>query len=169
MKSPIPKIISLLLAIIMVIGTIPISALAENISNSESNTIASTAEAPEGYTPKNTFLEQVDLLSNDLDADGETAPRVLLIEDVLPWDSTANQTVLGRICDYDKTTTKDFLNVELENYGVVVFANDQPFNTYENYAEFKEYLELFASLGGVIVFGACYAGWSDGNLVENLP
>ena len=169
MKSPFPKIISLLLTAIMVIGTVPISALAADVSNSEPNESSSTAEAPEGYIPKNTFLENVGLLSDDLDAEAETAPRVLLIEDVLPWDSTANQAVLGKICDYDKTTTKNFLNVELENYGVVVFANDQPFNTYENYAEFKEYLELFASLGGVIVFGACDAGWSDGNLTEKLP
>ena len=169
MKSPFPKMISLLLTVIMVIGTVPISALAADISNSEPNALLSTAEAPERYTPKNTFLEHVDLLSDNPDADSETVPRVLLIEDVLPWNSTANQTVLSQICDYDKTTTTDFLNVELENYGVVVFANDQPFNTYENYAEFKEYLELFASLGGVIVFGACDAGWSDGNLVEKLP
>ncbi len=91
------------------------------------------------------------------------------MEDVLPWDSTANQVVLGSITQYQKVTTSQFLSVDLSEYGVIVFANDQPFSTYENYREFKEYMELFASIGGVIVFGACDAGWSEGSLIEKLP
>jgi len=97
------------------------------------------------------------------------SPKVLLIQDVLPWDSNANEEVLKGLTEYDKVTTSGFLDVNLEEYGVVVFANDQPFSSYNNYTEFKEYLELFASIGGVIVFGACDAGWADGELVEDLP
>lgn len=126
---------------------------------------SNSAEAPEGYAPKNTYINTVSAMPRGDDA----LPRVLLIEDVNPWDSVANQTVLGKITQYDKVTTKEFLSVDLSKYGVVVFANDQPFSTYENYAEFKEYLETFASIGGVIVFGACDAGWSNGELIEALP
>lgn len=66
-------------------------------------------------------------------------------------------------------TTSEFLNVNLEEYGVIVFGNDQPFSTYDNYKEFKEYMELFASIGGVIVFGACDDGWADGIMTSELP
>ena len=126
----------------------------------------SSNRAPEGYVPRVT--DEVSYTAAPVELE-EDLPKVLLIQDVLPWDSDANRKILSGITEYQVTTTKDFLNVNLEEYGVVVFANDQPFNTYENYKEFKEYLELFASLGGVIVFGACDAGWSGGNLNELLP
>lgn len=175
MRSLVSKFLSMFMAIILVIGLLPATALATELSEAEhtidTEMYSDTAVAPEGYVPRNiTFDNMAVLAASDVtQEETEELPRVLLIEDVLPWDSTANQEVLAQICDYDKTTTTDFLNVELENYGVVVFANDQPFNTYDNYAAFKEYLELFANLGGVIVFGACDAGWSNGNLVEKLP
>ena len=175
MRSLVLKFISMFMAIILVIGLLPATVLATELSEAEYDTdtemYTDTATAPDGYEPKNITIDNVAVLAA-LDAtqeETEELPRVLLIEDVLPWNSTANQEVLRGITEYDKTTTTEFLNVELENYGVVVFANDQPFDTYENYAAFKEYLELFASLGGVIVFGACDAGWSNGNLVEKLP
>lgn len=127
---------------------------------------ASSAVAPENYVLTNVYIQQPKKLNAEADKDTK---RVLLIEDVLPWDSSANQVILGSITEYDKVTTSQFLDVELEKYSVVVFANDQPFNTYENYTQFKEYLEIFASIGGVIVFGACDAGWSGGKLIEALP
>lgn len=96
--------------------------------------------------------------------------KVLLIQDNLPWDSNANTKVLGDIgVDYQKVTTTEFLDVELEDYSVVIFADDQAFSTYNNYLEFKDYMELYASLGGVIVFGAADGGWADGNLTGALP
>ena len=52
---------------------------------------------------------------------------------------------------------------------MVIFADDQAFSTYNNYLEFKDYMELYASLGGVIVFGAADGGWADGNLTGALP
>ena len=130
------------------------------------SSVSSTNKAPEGYVAKNTTVDQPMLFSRNKKAD---TPKVLLIEDVNPWDSTANQTVLKSITQYDKVTTQQFLSVDLSQYGVIVFANDQPFSTYGNYVEFKEYMELFASIGGVIVFGACDAGWAGGNLTEKLP
>ena len=134
--------------------------------NLEETTGLSTTTAPEGYIPQNSYIgkdEGVKLFSED-----ET-PRVLLVEDVLPWKSNANQVVLNQLTEYDKVTTSQFLTIDLSKYGVIVFANDQPFSTYENYKAFKEYMELFASIGGVIVFGACDAGWSNGELIEKLP
>ena len=169
MKSTFMRMVSFYVAVVMVVSMFPMTILATALTKIEDKNgvavLANSTEAPEGYVPRNETSESVAAI----DKEANNLPKVLLIEDVLPWDSFANQKILGRICDYDKTTTRNFLNVELEKYGVVVFANDQPFNTYENYAEFKEYLELFASLGGVIVFGACDSGWSEGDLTENLP
>lgn len=96
--------------------------------------------------------------------------KVLLIQDNLPWDSNANTQVLSQIgVDYQKVTTTQFLDVELEDYSLVIFANDQAFSTYNNYLEFKDYMELYASLGGVILFGASDAGWANGDLTGALP
>lgn len=159
------KIISIIILLSLVFTSfVPNIALAVS-DNNEENIEGSTIVAPEGYTLNNTFLEEpVKLLSDDLDV-----KRVLLIEDNNPWDTNANQLVLSQITSYDKVTTSEFLSVDLSKYAVVAFANDQAFYTYENYNKFKEYLELFASLGGVIVFGACDSGWAGGELIEDLP
>lgn len=96
--------------------------------------------------------------------------KILLIQDNLPWSSNANTEVLGSIgVDYQKVSTTEFLDVELEDYSVIIFADDQAFSTYNNYLEFKEYMELYASMGGVIVFGAADGGWADGDMTGALP
>jgi uncharacterized protein YjdB len=134
--------------------------------NNEPETKApATNVAPENYLPQNTIPKK----SNVLGAAEESSKKVLLIEDQNPWRSTANQDVLSQITQFDKVSTSDFLTVDLKNYAVVVIANDQPFSTYENYSKFKEQLELFASIGGVIVFGAADSGWANSTLVEDLP
>ncbi|ODM24960.1 hypothetical protein A7W90_01315 [Clostridium sp. Bc-iso-3] len=140
-----------------------LEAIVDEITQTDVTSIASN-EAPEGYVPQNTLMQKAVRLFAE-----ESSKKVLLVEDVLPWSSTANQVVLGSLTQYQKVTTSQFLSVDLSEYGVIVFANDQPFATYENYSMFKEYMELFASIGGVIVFGACDAGWSNGSLIEKLP
>lgn len=103
-------------------------------------------------------------------AEGGNDKKVLLIQDNLPWSSNANTKILSSLgIEYQKVTTNQFLDVNLEEYALVIFANDQPFSTYNNYLQFKEYMELYASLGGVIIFGACDAGWADGSLTGALP
>ncbi len=102
--------------------------------------------------------------------DATSEKKVLLIQDNLPWDSNANTEILDSIgVEYQKVTTSQFLDVELEDYAVVIFANDQSFSTYNNYLDFKDYMEIYASLGGVIIFGASDAGWADGSLTGDLP
>ncbi|MEH7250557.1 Ig-like domain-containing protein [Neobacillus niacini] len=143
-------------------------------ANNEEPAIAGSAtnKAPEGYELEyNEETKKVGNASkfsiNQIKAD--TEKRVLLIEDVRPWSTTTNDQVLSKIGEYDKVTTSQFLTVNLTNYAVVVFANDQPFNSYENYTDFRKHLETFAELGGVIVFGAADGGWANGNLIEDLP
>ncbi len=96
--------------------------------------------------------------------------QVLLIEDNLPWSSEANSTVLNKIgVSYTKITTTQFNDVNLWNYDMVVVANDQNHDTYQNFKDFKEQLDLFANLGGVIIYGASDAGWATGTIQTDLP
>ncbi len=160
------RALSFIMALLICVSAIPFTLIMPQGLTVHAESVLSSSQVPEGYEAQNVFLEQPSTYSL---RNANTTPRVLLVEDVLPWDSTANQEVLGSITQYDKVTTGQFLSVDLSRYGVIVFANDQPFSTYNSYAEFKEYMELFASIGGVIVFGACDAGWADGTLIEKLP
>ena len=171
MKTMLKKVISLLLVLSMCMSffVLPVWAAEEEPEAEAAAPVsASSTTAPKDYEPRNEYIDEaVPIMS--LAEDGGKNAKVLLVEDVLPWDSLANQRVLAELTQFDKVTTQEFLMVDLSKYGVIVFANDQPFSTYENYARFKEYMELFASIGGVIVFGACDAGWSNGELIEKLP
>ena len=138
--------------------------------------IMESSKAPENYVP----IESKETTENEiLD---ENAPqifaapediqdkKVLLVQDTLPWSQDSNVRVLNSLgIPYEKTTTANFLTVDLSKYAVVIFANDQKFSAYDNYKTFKEYLELFAEVGGVIIFGACDAGWASGQMNEELP
>jgi uncharacterized protein YjdB len=157
------KLISLILSIIMLVSLTVQPAFAYDANKPKINDLP-TNVAPENYKPQNTILKK-----SKVSPRSEESKKVLLIEDQDPWRTTSNQDVLSQLTQYDKVSTTDFLSVDLSKYGVVVFANDQPFSTYDNYKDFKEQLELFASIGGVIVFGACDGGWADGTLTEELP
>jgi len=96
--------------------------------------------------------------------------KILLIQDNLPWDENTNTKILDQIGEsYNLVSTSEFMDINLWDYDVVIFANDQTFTTYSNYSDFREYLELFTEMGGVIVFGAGDFGWSDGSLTSELP
>ncbi len=102
--------------------------------------------------------------------DSEPVRKALLVEDALPWKENTNSTVLSSMgVEFTKTTTAKFLNENLGNYSILIFANDQSFSTYENYSSFMNRVEDFAWLGGVVVFGACDSGWANGQLNTALP
>lgn len=149
--------VSFLLIIILLVAA-PISTSAINFQNDSVSTIS----APRGISK--VAKVKADTYSNTEDA------RILLIQDALPWNSDANTAVLDEIGQpYNVVSTSQFLNTELWNYDLVIFANDQSFRTYSNYAIFKEYLELFTQMGGVIVFGAGDLGWASGEISAELP
>lgn len=136
----------------------------------QKETGSDSGTAPENYVPQKSEEKISPAARKARAGENEETKKVLLIQDTEPWDSDANEVVLNTLgYDYDLVGTQNFLRVDLTQYGVVIFANDQAFNAYENYKEFREYLELFAELGGVIVFGASDYGWADGSLTEELP
>lgn len=168
-KSKTKSFFAVLLTICVLIGTMPIEAI-ENNENKTDNAeqVISTTEAPENYVPveENKQFSYYSVQKNSEITD----KKVVLIQDTLPWDTNSNEELLNKLgIPYDKVTTQNFLMCDLSQYAVVIFANDQKFSAYDNYKEFKEYLELFTELGGVIVFGAADIGWAGGSLVETLP
>lgn len=95
--------------------------------------------------------------------------KALLIQDNLPWDSNANNTVLGNIVSYDTTKASGVANKDLSQYDIVVFANDQAYSTYSSFAIIRDKLEEYVIAGGVLILGACDSGWANGKLVSELP
>ena len=174
-KKRVDRILAGLVSVAMTLTMVPeiwlpihAEIVGKEIANAEISTDATsgvtTASAPDGYVPISS--DDISLFS----LQNNSKSQVLLIEDTYPWRSNANSIVLDSIgAAYKKVKTSDFLYQDLGNYSVIVFANDQQFSTYNNYSSFKESIESFAQLGGVVVFGACDAGWADGRLSTELP
>lgn len=142
--------------------------------DSEDNIISTdTSSAPEGYVPIDSEdIQPYSLMALDSDDVNEKAEKiqVLLIEDTYPWSKDVNSKLLSELgISFKKVKTTDFLSQDLGNYSVIVFADDQRFSTYNNYSTFKDNIEKFAELGGVVVFGACDGGWANGTLSSELP
>lgn len=100
-----------------------------------------------------------------------TDKRALLIQDTIPWymGTDVNQEVLGKVVPFDVTTTSGFIDKDIRDYSLIVFANDQGYSTYNNYAKAQDKLNDYVYNGGTVVFGACDAGWASGNLSAQLP
>jgi len=103
--------------------------------------------------------------------------KVLLIQTNLPWASNSNTKMLGElqasgvISGFDVCTVDNFNNgIDISQYQVIMFANDQTTSTYQRYEYISNELEFFARSGGVVVFGACDRGWGgNGYLSGKLP
>ncbi len=99
---------------------------------------------------------------------------VLLIQDVRPWSSEANATILntmqkeGYIDGWEQCTTAEFATLDASQYSMIVFANDQSTSTYSRYSTIKPQLEAYVQAGGSLLFGACWSGWSGGTLSDTL-
>ena len=123
--------------------------------------------APEGYVPRShEASEELDLGTEAVKFPNR---RVLLIEDNLPWNSNANHQILAPLAEYDTVKPSDVGKVDVSKYAVIILANDQATSSYTAYARFADKIEEFAERGGVIVFGACDAGWSSGYMSDIIP
>ena len=122
---------------------------------------------PEGYVPRSyTGDEDLDMSAEEVKFPNR---RVLLIEDNLPWDSDANHQILRTLAEFDVVKPSDVGKVDVSKYAVIILANDQATSSYTAYARFADKIEEFAERGGVIVFGACDAGWSAGYMSDIIP
>lgn len=172
-KSVWKKFIALLLSFAIIMTMTPELSLLAFASDAEQEYFSSTAGSavPDDYEPMaSAERRRTKAIGASFEDETTEKTQVLLIEDTLPWSSNTNSNLLNMLSiSYKKVQTNEFLSQDLGNFSVIVFANDQQFAAYNNYATFREQIEMFAELGGVVLFGACDGGWANGDITTELP
>ncbi len=137
-------------------------------STSTSAVVYDSSTAPRDYQPVNSINKlnlssKVRVMAND-------ANRVLLIQEVLPWKSDANRSVLESLnISCTTISMRQFADTDLRGYYLVIVANDQNLGFYNDYDTVKAKLEKYVSGGGILVMGACDSGWANGIMTSGLP
>lgn len=127
---------------------------------------SSTINPPSNYNFKLQSIDEFNI--TEMTAGGQS--DILLIQDNLPWNSSANDIVLKDIgVSYDKVKTSQLSSIDLGSYKVVIIANDQSVSSYANYKSIREQLDYFVNIGGVLIFGAADNGWASGSFDWELP
>ena len=167
------KFTALLLSFAIIMTMTPdfsLSVFAEAFEHEYFSTTDSSA-VPDDYEPMaSAERRRARVMAASVEDELSEKTQVLLIEDTMPWRSNTNSNLLNMLgISYKKVKTNEFLSQDLGNFSVIVFANDQQFAAYNNYATFREQIEMFAELGGVVLFGACDGGWANGDITTELP
>ena len=95
---------------------------------------------------------------------------VLLIQDNAPWLTDSNEKVLtalekeNYIDSWEICRTSEISEIDLNGYSIVMFANDQGQNAYNNLKKNSAAINAYVEGGGVLIAGACDDGWIDGFL-----
>ncbi len=108
--------------------------------------------APEGYVPSPVVESRM------------AGARVLLVQDVAPWETTSNGQILAANgIPFDTITTSGLPSTDLATYRVVIVASDQFTSTYSALAMQESRIESFVRGGGVLEFHAAGWGWHGGD------
>nr|NIN11797.1 hypothetical protein [Gemmatimonadales bacterium]NIR00304.1 hypothetical protein [Gemmatimonadales bacterium] len=97
---------------------------------------------------------------------------VLLVQDLLPWGSSANTDALTALgVSHVVINSADLAATDLSEVHVVMYASDQPTTYYQNIAAEIGKITDFVSAGGVLLAHACDRGWNRGTWdgLEILP
>jgi hypothetical protein len=95
---------------------------------------------------------------------------VLVVRDVLPFDSSALTDVLDEgSVRHDVVGSAELATSNLDRYRAVILSNDQPQSFYDNYRAALPRLTAYVEQGGLLWFGAGSAGYADGPIGEVLP
>ena len=164
------RIIAVFLCIAVIFTTAPLSgfvwssfSLGTEVGSETEHSISSKSRPHDYQLITTNSVDNVILMS-------DTKADVLLIQNNLPWDSNANETVLKKIgVGYNKITASQIASTDLNLYDVVIIANDQSLSTYDIYETAISKIESYVSNGGVVVFGAADSGWADGEFAWELP
>lgn len=167
MSSKCKRLLSMVLVVVMVFSMLPgLTAYAAD------DTMCSSTQPPADYHTGegNGFSEEAPVLNS-----ANSGKDVLLIQTNLPWDSYANTDTLTSLAakgfhdGYTVVSMAEAVNVRFSDYSLVIYANDQTTETYNQYDLVRVSLEQYIYNGGVVLFGACDAGWAAGVLSEDLP
>lgn len=115
--------------------------------------------APAGYVPT----------ASPVRTEGDA--RVLLVQDVLPWNTVVNQQVLeGNGIPYHVVPSSGLQFVDLGAYELVIVPSDQYTTTYQNLSAGAAQLSAFVQNGGQLEFHAAGWGWNSGDVsLVTLP
>ncbi len=106
--------------------------------------------------PQNYAAESVNVQINAED-------KVLLLKDVNPWASTANEDILKKLeVAYSVAGSANMASLTLGIYQVIIVASDQPQAFYDAFqANFSKF-EAYVTGGGVLMFNGADKGWQNG-------
>ncbi len=100
--------------------------------------------------------------------------NVLVIQNRIPWDVNNIPTLLnsmkaeGYITGWTMTTTSKISEYALEDFDVILIANDQTTSTYNELRTLDSMLTDFVNNGGSLIYGACDHGWAAGDISYNI-
>ena len=90
-----------------------------------------------------------------------TPKHVLLIQDILPWNSDANQQVLNQVgLSYSTVPIATAATLNFQNYKLIIVANDQQDLFYRQLSSLRTTLEKYVINGGTLIYRVCDRGWS---------
>jgi hypothetical protein len=96
---------------------------------------------------------------------------VLLLEDVEPWGSNANETILASLgVAYDVATSADMPTLKVGKYSTIIVASDQPQPFYDALTAFLPKIDKWLLAGAhTFELHAADNGWEGGFLSVTLP
>lgn len=101
--------------------------------------------------------------------------NVLIIQDRNSWDTATNLTVLNKLVDdgyiagWNTISSSSLSSFDLTPYGIVMIADDQYSSTYGNLKAAGDKIDAYVQGGGVLLYGACDNGWTNGNINYAFP
>jgi len=123
-----------------------------------------SSQAPPGYSPQKGIKTAFQSIA------AEGTPDILLIQTANPWDSDADTIVLDKLGNsYKVVDMSGVLDIDIDDYQVILIVNDQVQAFYDNYAENYDKFESYVKNGGTLVFFACDHGWAGGDNYTDLP
>ena len=110
-----------------------------------------------------------------IQAAASSASRIKVFRDTLPWNSQALDDVLVNIGitlgtdenQYQIISSETFDTISLTvGEDMVIIANDQNQQFYDNYYSAQDKINAFITDGGTIFWEACDLGWAQGSITE---
>jgi hypothetical protein len=121
-------------------------------ADAAANPDARSDRAPTGYQP------------SAVPRTNAVGAQVLLVQDILPWGSEANNSVLdANGIAYDVVNSSQLAGTNLSAYDDLIVAGDQSTPTYQKLAQRAAQIDSFVVNGGTLEFHAAGWGFAGGN------
>jgi len=128
-----------------------------------------------GFTGDVSAESGLEFTADVVQAAAGSASRIKIFRDNLPWNSQALDNILEEIGitlgteEYHyvmlSSATLDTIILDTDE-DLVIIANDQNQEFYDNYFAYQSKLEAFVYNGGVLFWEACDLGWAQGSITQ---